>query len=136
MTDKRPQLLTLSKLQVLYLALLLLFVLPAVVLLGLGPSVGNIWCREIEMPSYEKTFGFRLGSLGDGHGPAAIISVVPGGIFATAGIQPGDRPRVYHGVADFCAELDAASQGREVALDFRAPGEDKRWKKVKVRAHH
>jgi hypothetical protein len=102
----------------------LLLALSAVVVIVLLPSFSDTWCRQVEMPTYEARFGFRLESLeitAPGAAPysvSAIAQVEPAGAFSGAGLRTGDVPRTNHGIVDFCNDLAAASDGEVVDLEL------------------
>jgi hypothetical protein len=118
----RREIVTLSKLHFLYLALVLLVVLPVIVGIVASPIVDNVWCRQIEIPTYERQFGFTLGTIqmtspdGSQTSAAAFTSVARGGWFDGAGVRPGDIPRMHHGYSSLCGTLAAVSQGYRATL--------------------
>jgi hypothetical protein len=95
------ELITLSKTRFLYLSLALLIIVGLVVLV-VSPASGGLWCRQFEMPAYEKRFGFKLGSLEvhdsqrSTYSAIGIVWVAPEGVFARAGVKAGDvrKPRL------------------------------------------
>ena len=118
-----PRLITLQKAHFLYLALVVLVVLPVVLAIVFSPVLGNYWCKQFDVPEYERTFGFKLGTFelpdreGGTYSATGIATVNSAGAFARAGIRPGDLPRMHHGWASFCGSLAAAADGYESTLD-------------------
>jgi hypothetical protein len=116
------QLLTLSKMRFLYLAVLCLAVVPAILAIVFWPVLDGHWCRQFQIPSYEKRFGFRLGTfeLADAQGRAypvtGFLAVQPGGLLARAGVRPGDLPRMHHGISSLCSALGLAQEGYSATL--------------------
>lgn len=114
---------TLPRTRFLYLAAILLVVLPLIVGIVYFPVLTNAWCEQFEIPEYERSFGFRMATLefpssqGGTYSVHGIGSVELGGRFAAAGVRPGDVPRMQHGFASFCGALAAASDGYEATLD-------------------
>lgn len=118
-----PRLITLQKAHFLYLAVVLLVVLPIVLGIVCSPVLGNYWCKQFDIPEYERTFGFTMGSFelpdhaGGTYSAAGITTVEASGAFAKAGLRPGDIPRMHHGWASFCGSLQAAAEGYRATLD-------------------
>ena len=133
---------TLSRTQFLYVALVLLVLLPAAVLLIVSPGLPSVWCKHFELADYEQTFGFKLGPLqprGSGESVLGFASVAPDGVFARSGLRTGDVPSMYHGLGDLCGDLAAASEGREVELRVfnvaERQGDSIAWRRVPLRVH-
>jgi hypothetical protein len=90
--------LTLSRAQFLYIAVILFVVLPGIMGVAFSDVLYSAWCRQVEMPKYEKLLGFRMGSVqvqrpgAENYSVDAITWVRPDGPFARAGIRAGDVP--------------------------------------------
>ena len=92
------------KSQWLVLAVVLLFVIPALVYLVVPDDAALVLVRRFELPALEASLGFTAGyvALPPASGVTrpvfAITSVTPGGPFWQAGIRAGDAPAGYkHG---------------------------------------
>jgi hypothetical protein len=120
---QRREPITLSKMHFLYFALILGVVLPVLAGIVATPMLSNVWCGQFEMPEYERSFGFTMGSIqiasqdGGSRSVSAFVSIRPGGLFERAGVRSGDIPRMHHGVSSLCGALAAASDGYRVNLD-------------------
>jgi hypothetical protein len=120
---KTVERITLPKTSVLYVSLFVLVVILVIVLLSFQPTLQNAWCRQFEIPEYEKTFGFRLGAIAlpDGTGATreatGVAWVDPVGAFARAGVRTGDIPHMHHGMQDLCWTLSRAAKGYTVQLE-------------------
>ena len=85
-------------------------------------SYANLACEQWELPNHEKAFGFRFGQVRLPGGPdahrmvPAITEVAPGSVAAQAGLRAGDRPRMHHGLGEFCGELTAITEGRSSSV--------------------
>jgi hypothetical protein len=119
----RNEPITLGKMPLAYVLVVLFVVVPAVWMLAFSNVVDDLWCQHIQLPEYERLLGFRMEArVGQGRGGTfetlAIAWVDPNGPFSAAGVRPGDVPRMYHGVRDFCVALSAASEGRSARIEL------------------
>lgn len=120
---KRSSPITLGKMQVLYVSLVVLVVLPVVVLFAFSNLFYSAWCKQFEIPEYEKRFGFTMGAIPvtdpDGRTRESIgLTWVDGqGPLGRAGLRAGDFPRMYHGFGDFCGPLSRLAEGNPVQLE-------------------
>jgi hypothetical protein len=121
MKANRP--ISLSGTQALYIALVLLVVLPTVVALAFQPVLENLWCQQLEIPRYEAALGFKLGRIpivdqtGSARQSVGIAWVDPSGPMGRSGIRAGDFPRMQHGFQDFCAQLAWVTEGQAVEIE-------------------
>jgi len=114
---------TLGRMHVLYVSLVVLVVLPVVVLFAFSNQLYSAWCKQFEMPEYEKRFGFTMGPIpvtdpdGGTRECMGLTWVDAQGPLGRAGIRAGDFPRMYHGFGDFCGPLSHLAEGYAVQLE-------------------
>jgi hypothetical protein len=119
----RSNAITLGHRQWLYLAVVTIVVLPMVLVVTFLPQIQTAYVRQFVLPEWEKRFGFFHGRTtlqmnGGMQEVFAIVSVVPGGKFASAGLLPGDVPVGYqHGFeSGFFSDLRRLESEHEVTL--------------------
>ena len=80
------------------------------------------WVERYEGPALQSAFGFVVERRESPPGSVTksrlvVVSVVPGGRFARAGVQSDDAiVCLYHGRGDFWGALQSALQGQEVTI--------------------
>jgi hypothetical protein len=115
--------LTLSRAQFLYIAIILFVVLPGIMGVAFSGVLYSAWCRQVEMPKYEKLLGFRMGLVrvqragAESYSVDAITWVRPDGSFARAGIRAGDVPHMHHGFGDLCGDLASVAESGHAELE-------------------
>ena len=107
----------------LYVAIVVLVVLPTIGLLVMSPGTwSGLWCEKIEMSSYEKAFGFRLGPFtvpreeGGTYDVKGFAWIDSGSPLAMAGLREGDVPLMRHGLGQLCTALAEVSAGGSSTL--------------------
>jgi hypothetical protein len=116
-------LITLPKATILYVTLLLLVVLPAISIVVFSNVLVDAWCKQFEIPQYEKALGFRMGSVpiadrnGSTRTATGLTWVNSEGPLGRAGLRSGDIPRTQHGIGDFCGDLSLAAKGEPVDIE-------------------
>ena len=120
---RATELVTLPRTHVLYVSLVVLIVLPAIVGIVFSNAIGNAWCRQFEIPEYEKQLGFRMGPItvaapeGGSYEHTGLKWVDPTGPLGRAGIRSADFPRMYHGIGDFCGDLSRVASGQTAQIE-------------------
>ena len=135
--------LTLTGLPVLYVALVLLVVIPVISLIAFQPVVENVWCLQFEIPKYATALGFEWGSITVADRSSSVRETVgiswvdPRGPFGRAGLRSGDIPHMHHGIRDFCGDLSRATDGYAITLEVINVADSTgqaAWRKVVVNA--
>ena len=110
---------TLSRTSALYVALILLVVLPVLGMFAFSDVIDNAWCEQFEIPDYEELLGFKMGPIPvpDGKQAKGLTWVDPAGPLGKAGIRAGDFPRIHHGMSDFCGDLASVADRRPVQIE-------------------
>ena len=72
-------------------------VVPLLVVLAFQQQFETLYFRHLSLPAWETRFGFRYGAndrtrSDDQYARVKVVAVTPGGVFARAGVVPGDIP--------------------------------------------
>jgi hypothetical protein len=94
-----------------------------VTVLAFSNHLYSAWCRQFEIPEYEKQLGFSMGPIavqdpdGQTRERIGLTWVDSRGPLGRAGIRAGDFPRMYHGFGDFCGPLSRLTKGEPVQIE-------------------
>ncbi len=135
--------LTLSRVQQLYVGLVLLVVIPIVLGLVFQYQLYDFYLDQFERPRLERQFGFTSGTLQipgqpPSHPQFAVVDVRPDGALAKAGFRPGDMPVGYkHGFSTgFYQALLAVREGNAVYVHVLAASDYGQgisaWRRVRI----
>jgi hypothetical protein len=107
--------------RLLYVFFVCVVLFPVVALFAFSPTLDELWCRQFEIPDYERALGFTLGQLEvtTRRGSMTVSGfswIDPSGPLAAAGLRSGDVPKMHHGLGDLCWALDRVSEGEAVTL--------------------
>jgi hypothetical protein len=101
-----------------------LIVLGAIGVMALWPYLYSEYARQVCVPRFEASYGFRGGSISSSAGTATdatrmwgVIAVEPGGRFERAGVRVGDVPIGYHGGPQALCDALSEGQGRRTTFE-------------------
>jgi len=122
--DVKTQFRTVTIQQWWFLAFVVLFALPFVIVIASHREVYDWYLVQFVEPELEQLLGFRLGEIPlvepeRSYVISAIVAVVPGGIFDKAGVREGDIPYGYvHGIRSGFVRHLHHRRGANVNLRF------------------
>src|SRR4051812_589124 len=114
---------TLGRSQWIYIAAVLLVIIPALYLLGFIDRVNDVYLHEFVRPRLQQELGFTSGrqtfvSDSETYNVFLLVSVTPGGILHRSGFRSGDIPVGYkHGFeTEFLQDLTWSQDGTYRAI--------------------